>query len=314
MKTIKKTLFKTITVSFIILSSIFLSNCKGHVEIFDITDSISNCSSPYIVYFKADADHRTKDLEYTWSFGDGTTSHDYAPMHIYNKDGIYQVNLHISQNKSEDSKTINLYLTDDSTQVFSDWDYAVAADELWAPAKVEFQNYSKYATSYLWVFDDGDSSIVIEPTHVYETPGTYKTALKAMCSGDTSTYTVNMNIKDSPNQILINKVTVWMPDNIVGRDIKIEIWYAGELEYKSGWINGVSSFPVTFNVNEKLFYFNGDYNSDLLEFMVFVDTNEAPEVRFYLRSDNLLDDYYPSVLSFDDGYGRALEATIAYQD
>jgi len=303
-----------ILIIFAISPSIFLSNCKGHVEIHDIIDSVSNCSAPYVVYFKADAEHRTKDLEYTWDFGDGTSSHDLEPMHIYNEDGVYQVNLHIKQNKVDDAKTIPLYLTSDSTATYSDWDYATTTDELWAPAKVEFQNYSKFTTSYLWVFDDGDSSKLIEPIHIYETPGTYKTALKAMCSGDTSTFTIDMVIKDPPNQILVNEVTVWMPDDIVGNDLKIEVWYRGFREYSSGWIDGVSSFPVTFNVKKKLFYFNGNYNSDLLEFIVFVNTDNVPEVGFPTRSENLLNDFYPSIIHFDDGYGRMLDATIGYQD
>ncbi len=312
--TYQKKLLSLFTLLFAVLSLMFLSNCKGHVEIHEIQDSISSCSAPYVVYFYSDAEHRTRDLEYTWDFGDGTTSHDKEPIHIYEKDGIYQVNLKIKQYKVEDSKTIALYLTEDSTQTYADWDYAIATDELWAPAKVEFQNYSKFATSYLWVFDDGDSSIVNNPVHVYEEPGTYHTALNAMCSGDTSTYTMDMIIKDSPNNILIDKVTIWMPNTDIGHDIKLEIWYRGFREYKSSWISEAASFPITFQVQEKLFYFNGNYNSDLLEFMVFVDSDAAPEVRFYLRSDNIIDDFYPSVLPFDDGYGRSLEALVGYQD
>jgi len=314
MKTYKKRFLQLVIFIFAISSSLFLSNCKGHVEIHGIIDSVSNCSAPYIVYFTADAEHRSKKLEYTWSFGDGTTSNEQKPMHIYSEDGVYQVNLHIKQNKVEDTETIKLYLTSDSTQTYSDWDYAIATDELWAPAKVEFQNYSKFATSYLWVFADGDSSRLIEPTHIYETPGTYKTALKAMCNGDTSTYTVDMKIKDSPSDIIVDEVTVWMPDNIIGNDIRLDIYYGNHLEHESIWISGVSSFPVTFKVNEKLRWFNGNYNSDLLEFIVFVNTDEVPEFRFPIRSDDLLDDFYPSVLHFDDGYGRVLEATIGYQD
>ncbi len=314
MKTLTNKLKNVFVFSIALIFTIFLSNCKGHVEIHELIDSVSNCSAPYIVYFKADAEHRSKDLEYTWDFGDGTTSHDLEPMHIYEKDGIYQVNLHIKQNKVDDSKTIPLYLTDDSTRTISDWDYTINTEKLWAPAKVQFQNYSKYATSYLWVFDDGDSSRLIEPEHVYETPGTYRLQLKAMCNGDTSINSYDMIVKDPPNQILIDKVTTWMPNSVIGNDLMVEIWYAGHREFRSSWISGVESFPVTFNVQEKLFWFNGDYNTNLLEFMVFVNVDDVPVIRFYTRSDNLLDDFYPYVLSFDDGYGRALDAKISYKD
>jgi len=313
--TYQKKVLSILFLFFAVLSSMFLSNCKGHVEIHEIRDSISSCSAPYVVYFYSDAEHRTRDLEYTWDFGDGTTSNDKEPMHIYKKDGIYQVNLHIKQYKVEDSKTVALYLTDDSTKTFSDWDYAIATDELWSPAKIEFQNYSKFATSYLWIFDDGDSSIVNNPIHIYETPGTYHTALKAMCSGDTSTYSMDMVIKDPPSDILIDKVTIWMPSSDVGSDLKLEIFYGSHItpEYESDWVDGVSSFPITFNVKKKLFWFNGIYNSDKLEFVVHSSTSSIPLI-FYDEARDLQADFYPSVLSYDDGYGHALEALVGYQD
>lgn len=308
-----KTLKLLSFLAFIFTLSIFLTNCKGKVEIHSIQDSIANCSAPYIVYFKADADHRSRKLEYTWDFGDGTSSHELEPQHIYQENGIYNVTLLINQNKVSNSKSISLNLNPENTQVVSDYDYSTKTKEFWAPAKVEFTNYSQFATSFLWDFNDGDSSKLINPVHIFETSGQYRTLLNAMCNGDTSKYYTDIVIKSPPGNIIVDKVTVWMPNSVIGKDIMLEVWYAGRLEKQSGWINSVQSFPITFNTERVLRYFDGNYNSELLEFMIFVDTDEAPTVRFTQRADNLQGDFYPSIIGFDDGYGRKLEALIDYR-
>ncbi|NOZ35241.1 MAG: PKD domain-containing protein [Chlorobi bacterium] len=299
---------------FIIFLAVSLSNCKGHVEIFGVTDSIENCSAPYIVYFYADAEHRTKDLEYTWDFGDGTESHDQEPMHKYTDYGIYKVTLSIKQNKSFDSKSISLYLTEDSTSAYSDFDYASYSDSLWAPANVEFQNYSKHATSFLWEFGDGDTSTVKNPTHIYQSQGTYTCLLNAMCHGDTSKFSRPIVIKAPPHKIDILDVTIWMPDTYLGTDVWVNLYYAGNNEGGSSTANSVSSFPITFNMSHTLFAFNGIYDSSLLEFELWSSANDGnPEKIFYISSQELQNLYYPTTIGLDDGYGFKYEAKLGYR-
>ena len=134
-----------------------------------------------------------------------------------------------------------------------------------------------------------------------------------MCSGDTSIGYMDIVIKDPPNNIIVDKVTVWMPNSVIGKNLLLEVWYGGRREIRSNWVNGVSSFPITFNTERVLRGFNGNYNQLLLEFMVFVDTDEAPVIRFTEHSNNLQGDFYPTILGFDDGYGRKLEALLDYR-
>jgi PKD repeat protein len=49
--------------------------------------------------------------------------------------------------------------------------------------KVEFNNCSKDATSYNWNFGDGKTSTAMNPTHKYETGGTYTVVLEACGDG-----------------------------------------------------------------------------------------------------------------------------------
>ncbi len=298
---------------FALFLSVSLSNCKGKAVIHEIKDSIINCSAPYVVHFSADAEHRSRKLEYTWDFGDGTTSHERTPVHVYNESNVYQVSLSIKQNKAFDSQTKSINLTPDATKPYSDWDFAIAAGELWAPARVEFQNYSKFSTKFIWDFGDGNISSAQDPVHIFENEGTYRTLLSAICEGDTSKYSVDLIIKDSPSNILINEVSVRLPENILGHDIELEIWYNNNQDYRYR-IREVSSFPVVFNVKKKLFRFNGDFNRDRLEFIVFVDNDDVPYVNFYKESRDFQLDYYPSLITFDDGYGRDIKAQIGYQD
>ncbi|MCD4794116.1 MAG: hypothetical protein K8R54_12830 [Bacteroidales bacterium] len=298
----------------IIFSSILLTNCKGKVEVFGIIDSVENCSPPYVVYFYPDAEYRTKKLEITWDFGDGTTSHDKEPVHIYNEHGVYEVTLSIKQKEAFDSKSISLYLTEDSTAVYSDWDYATLADYLWAPAYVEFQNYSLHSTRFLWEFGTGvaDTSIEKNPTFVYENEGTYTTVLNAICNTDTSKFSRNMVIKPPPKKIDIFDVTLWMPSFYIGSDIDVVILFNGYEETVVG-APGVADFPITFQVDITLFHFDGNYNSDELIFKIF-SSYEKSEATFVIRARDLQFDYYPTLLAFDDLEGIQLEALIGYRD
>ncbi len=296
-------------------TSVFFSDCKGRVEIDDITDSIQNCSPPFVVNFYPHATYGSRDLEFTWTFGDGTESHEKEPVHIYNEYGTFQVTLTIRQKEAMESKSYYLYLIPDSVAPFSDWDYASRADSLWAPAYVEFQNYSKHTTHYLWEFGDGETSTDKNPIHIYDTQGTYTTLLNAMCNDDTSKYSRQMVIKPAPTDILIDRVTVWMPNQYLGTDIWVNIWYAGHLEDEGSVATAVTSFPITFNVAENLYWFNGNYNSDLLEFEVWSSMNDGdPERIFRIESRDLQLEYYPDIIGYDDGYGFKYEALLEYRN
>lgn len=311
--TIQKKLTVLLSVLLIGFAVFLLSDCKGHVEIHDIVDSTQNCSPPYVVYFFPEAEHRSKDLEFTWNFGDSTESHDEEPVHIYKEHGIYQVSLTIRQNKAIETKSIYLYLTPDSTAPYSDWDYASKADSLWAPAYVEFQNYSKHATGYLWQFGDGETSTDKNPIHIFDSQGTYSTILNAVCNTDTSKYTRQMVIKPAPHKIDIFDVTLWMPNSYIASNVEIVVFYGGYEEVSVG-ANNISGFPSTFEVGETLFHFNGNYNTDELMFKIYSSYGDGTsEETFEVKARDLQLDYYPTVLSFDDLEGIKLIANIGYR-
>ena len=58
-------------------------------------------------------------------------------------------------------------------------DFAYSADKKVAPAKVQFDNRSKDAETYVWDFGDGTTSTEASPKHVYKSSGSYAISLKA---------------------------------------------------------------------------------------------------------------------------------------
>ncbi len=115
---------------------------------------------------------------YAWAFGDGTTSTQAAPGHIYTATGLYSVTLKlVDQYGCADSLTIPNYITIKKTVAA----FAVS-DSLGGctPFEVRFTNNSQFYTSSSWQLGNG-SSTATNPSQVYNTPGTY--AIKLTVTG-----------------------------------------------------------------------------------------------------------------------------------
>ncbi len=110
-------------------------------------------------------------LNYTWDFGDGTTSISSNPVHAYAADGIYTVRLLITdQYGCADSITKLSYITIASPHAGFNLSDSVATCP---PLFVNFSNTSSNFGSVLWKFGDGTSTNSDNPSHFYSTPGTY---------------------------------------------------------------------------------------------------------------------------------------------
>lgn len=80
--------------------------------------------------------------------------------------------------------------------------FTVAADEIPAPAEIQFENESKKADFYKWQFGDGDSSFLENPTHTYYKPGAYEVTLEAINDKKSRTQTQTIMIA-SPEKSLV---------------------------------------------------------------------------------------------------------------
>ena len=117
--------------------------------------------------------------QFTWDFGDGSTSTAQSPAHTYTATGIYTVKL-----IAVDTSTCNKI---DSTQ--QTITVSAKPTSLFTfgpqPAKENtatvFINFSQGATLYKWVFGDGDSLVTVNRdtavSHIYNATGLYNACL-----------------------------------------------------------------------------------------------------------------------------------------
>lgn len=109
-----------------------------------------------------------------WDFGDGDTSTDQNPEHIYDTAGIYTVSLTIDG--GADTKTV-----EDYTTVFIKSEFSATPLSGRKVLTVQFTDESKgVPTSWLWDFGDGTTSTEQNPEHAYVDSGKYTVLLRAM--------------------------------------------------------------------------------------------------------------------------------------
>jgi PKD repeat protein len=124
-----------------------------------------------------------------WQFGDGTTSTEPNPSHVYAESGTYSVTLTVANAQGSDSLTRQGYVVVNAPlPPFADLDASPTTGP--APLSVAFTDFSLGPpTSWLWQFGDGATSTEQHPVHVYTTPGLYSVTLTATNAAGSDTYT-----------------------------------------------------------------------------------------------------------------------------
>ena len=122
---------------------------------------------------------------WSWTFGDGGTSTAQNPNHTYNTPGNYTVSLTVSSSSQgcDDTATRTNYITVNGGPTASFTGSPTSGTE---PLTVNFTNTSTDAASYSWNFGDGGTSTAQDPSHIYNTAGTYTVTLTATnaCGSD----------------------------------------------------------------------------------------------------------------------------------
>ena len=113
-----------------------------------------------------------------WDFGDGFSSGQQNPLHVYSTSGNYNVTLRVINSKgclNTLSKNQYIQITSGVTANFSNSVPTVCS----APVTINFQNLSTGTgvLNYQWLFGDGTSSALQGPSHIYNTAGIYAVTL-----------------------------------------------------------------------------------------------------------------------------------------
>jgi len=135
---------------------------------FSATQSVSN----YLEY--SFANNSKNANSYEWDFGDGNTSTEENPTHIYDVADVYTVTL---KSLSEGGLTADFStMIDIQAPVTADFTYQVDPGDY---RTYSFMDASVDAVELLWDFGDGFQFTGMNPTHTYDEDGIYDVSLTA---------------------------------------------------------------------------------------------------------------------------------------
>ncbi|MDW5549619.1 PKD domain-containing protein [Methanosarcina sp.] len=170
------------------LASAILEVTKNTASKANFTSNVTNGNAPLNIKF-TDTSTGTP-TNWTWDFGDGSTSTEQNPIHIYKSEGTYTVKLTVSNSLGSDSEEKTGYITVGSAVLAPETNFSSNVTSGNAPLSVQFKDESTNSpTSWEWNFGDGKTSTEQNPSHTYETVGTYTVNLTAMNYGGSNSTT-----------------------------------------------------------------------------------------------------------------------------
>ncbi len=191
------------------------------VPVADFAANITSGDAPLAVRF---TDLSTGGpTSWAWTFGDGTTSAEQNPVHVYTTQGTYSVNLIASNSAGSDTETRRGYITV-SQSLKAAFTYTTSNPDNTAPLSVAFTDASEgRPLRYTWQFGDGYISTDRNPIHNYPNPGTYNVTLTVLNLGGTDATTQTILVKSPlvaeffgiPTQGSV-PLTVQFTDNSIG--------------------------------------------------------------------------------------------------
>lgn len=166
----------------------FVSVSQGVIAGFTVQSN--GCSAPQTAQF-TNTSVGLGAITYNWNFGDGTSSNQVSPSHVYTTNGSYSVRL-IATNNSGCSDTFTIpaaVVVGNINLSFTAPDFACAN------SVIPFQiNSAPAPTSVLWSFGDGTTSTSLNPVKSYSTPGNYVVKLNASLGSCSNSFTKNISI------------------------------------------------------------------------------------------------------------------------
>ncbi len=177
---------------------------SGVAPVADFTFSPDSGVSPLSVSF---TDASTNGPAWWWwSFGDGATSTEQNPTHLYVTPGVYDVSLTVLNTYGADLITKTGCLTVAAPPAAADFIGTPVSGP--APLFVRFTDgTSNSPTSWSWDFGDGGTSTVQNPTHLYLVEGTYTVTLTATNAIGSGTKIKTNYLTVTPHGILLVPVT-----------------------------------------------------------------------------------------------------------
>ncbi|OGG51721.1 MAG: hypothetical protein A3F84_23525 [Candidatus Handelsmanbacteria bacterium RIFCSPLOWO2_12_FULL_64_10] len=144
-----------------------------------------------------------------WTFGDGETSVDVHPEHLYRAAGVYTVRVDVTTEGGQVlTRTKEGFIT--VRHLPPDVNFSASATGGRTPLAVRFTstNAGGGVTAYAWTFGDGEAVSAAQDTitHVYRAAGTYTVGLTATGPGgaDTETKTGFITVSESQSVVAVS--------------------------------------------------------------------------------------------------------------
>ena len=161
---------------------VILEKAGFHMSSFD-------CCEGTTIDFVAE---KQNNVEYLWSFDDGSYSKKENPSHTFNKAGNYKVSLIVRSKKDNSVMTRSndqLLIVHPKPIIEFEWEMN---EENGIPY-TSFINLTEKGTSWNWNLGNGSTSIEKDPIHTYRNKGHYLVSLTATSSEECSS-TINKEI------------------------------------------------------------------------------------------------------------------------
>ena len=148
---------------------------------------------------------------YYWEFGDGGTSYEEDPTHIFAFEGVFEVCLTIFTSDSCSSTYCQpVDITDGDTtgvcNAFFEYDFGITP---WGIFTTNLSDDGGAPTmTYSWDFGDGGTSTEFEPVHEYAIGGSYNVCLTVTTPTCSDTYCLVVDIAAATDDILLGGLVV----------------------------------------------------------------------------------------------------------
>lgn len=211
-----------------------------------------------VIYFASSAP--ATGHTFTWYFGDGTSSTEVTPAHIYSVGGTMDVNLLIDS---------QIYVTSQLT--IEEYNIQMVSALPYYPGKsLAFKSTAPAGSTYMWSFGDSTTSTEAEPVHTYAHTG-HCTVSLVVNNIPARTLYYPLDISRYPTQTpLIAGTKSWhhnsyrilqfgtIDDNFTYADTSFTVNYISDLKLSVG----SQDLYYTSSNDSALHYENGDANLD----------------------------------------------------
>lgn len=129
-----------------------------------------------------------------WDFDDGESSSQQSPTHSFDEEGSYEVRLTAENSAGSSDQTHEVTVSANESEPVADFSYSPTAPTIGQPVKFTDTSGGGAAETWLWDFDDGDTSSAQSPTHAFNEEGSYEVRLQVENSAGSSDKTHEVTV------------------------------------------------------------------------------------------------------------------------